>query len=85
MLQLNKAKILLLGKIGQIGYELMRVLPLLGNVIGMDKDEIDIASPDSIIRAMREIKPDVVVNTAGYTSVDRAEREAEIANQINGA
>jgi dTDP-4-dehydrorhamnose reductase len=84
-LQVYKAKILLIGKKGQIGYELMRVLPLLGSVVGIDKEEVDMASPDSIIRIMREIKPNVVVNTAGYTSVDRAESEENLANRINGA
>jgi dTDP-4-dehydrorhamnose reductase len=62
----------------------MRVLPLLGSVTGIDKEEVDMASPDSILRIMREVKPDVVVNTAGYTSVDRAESEENTANQING-
>jgi dTDP-4-dehydrorhamnose reductase len=79
-----KTKILLTGKYGQIGYELMRVLPLLGDVTAIDKEEVDMASPDSILAVMRDIKPDLVVNTAGYTSVDRAESEEDIAMRING-
>jgi dTDP-4-dehydrorhamnose reductase len=62
----------------------MRVLPLLGSVIGIDKEEVDMTNPNSILNVMREVKPDLVVNTAGYTSVDRAESEEATANRING-
>ncbi|HXM81143.1 MAG TPA: dTDP-4-dehydrorhamnose reductase [Burkholderiales bacterium] len=77
-------KILLTGRNGQVGWELERVLPLLGEVIATDRSKLDLAMPDAIRRVVRETKPDLIINAAAYTAVDRAEAEGELARQING-
>jgi dTDP-4-dehydrorhamnose reductase len=77
-------RILLTGKNGQVGWELQRSLPPLGNVIALSRDELDLASADAIRKTMRDIKPDIIVNAAAYTSVDRAETEADLAMAVNG-
>lgn len=77
-------KILLTGRNGQVGWELQRTLKPLGEVTALDVDELDLTSPGSIRRVVREIKPDVIVNAAAYTAVDRAEKEPELAQAING-
>jgi len=76
-------KILLTGKNGQLGWELARTLAPLGEVIAFDRAELDLAIPDRIVSAVRSVRPDVVVNAAAYTAVDRAESEPERAHAIN--
>lgn len=80
----NPKKILLLGKNGQVGWELQRTLSPLGNIIAMDQDDLDLLRVNDIRRTVREIKPDIIVNAAAYTAVDRAEEEPELAMAING-
>jgi len=75
--------ILLLGKQGQLGWELQRCLQPLGKVLAFDYPEIDLSAPQSIRPLIREIKPMVLVNATAYTAVDRAESEAELAMKIN--
>ena len=77
-------QILLLGKYGQLGWELNRTLLPLGEVIALDYPEIDLAQPDSIRKTIREVEPEVIVNATAYTAVDRAESEPELAMAING-
>jgi dTDP-4-dehydrorhamnose reductase len=77
-------KILLTGRNGQVGWELERALPALGEVIATDRTTLDLADPDAIRRVVRETKPDVIVNAAAYTAVDKAESETELAMRING-
>jgi dTDP-4-dehydrorhamnose reductase len=77
-------RILVSGARGQIGHELLRCLAPLGHVVGLDREALDLASADSIRRVMREIAPDVVVNAAAYTAVDKAEEEPAIARRVNG-
>ncbi|MCL4470389.1 MAG: NAD(P)-dependent oxidoreductase, partial [Gammaproteobacteria bacterium] len=77
-------KILLAGKNGQVGWELQRTLATLGNVVAVDRQGMDLASPDSIRNAIRTIRPDLIVNAAAYTAVDKAESEPELAMAING-
>ena len=77
-------RILLTGRSGQVGWELERTLPALGSVIATDRETLDLSDPDAIRRVVREAKPDVIVNPAAYTAVDRAESEPELARQING-
>ncbi|TCV84254.1 dTDP-4-dehydrorhamnose reductase [Sulfurirhabdus autotrophica] len=77
-------KILLIGKNGQVGWELQRTLATLGDVIPVDRNQMDLANPDSIRAVIREAKPDIIVNAAAYTAVDKAESEPELAMAING-
>ena len=77
-------KILVPGRNGQVGWELLTALEPLGTVIGLDRSGMDLASPDSIRRAIRDAKPDVIINAAAYNHVDRAESEPDLAMQVNG-
>lgn len=76
--------ILLTGKNGQVGWELQRTLAPLGNVVAFDVDELDLADADAIRRKVRELRPNIIVNPAAYTAVDKAESEPELAMAING-
>ncbi|POZ19612.1 dTDP-4-dehydrorhamnose reductase [Lelliottia aquatilis] len=79
--------ILLFGKTGQVGWELQRALAPLGNVIALDvhsKDFCgDFSNPEGIAQTVRRIKPDVIVNAAAHTAVDKAESEQEFAQLLN--
>ncbi len=75
--------ILLTGKTGQLGWELQRTLAPLGHVVALDRLQMDLSSPDSIRKAIRDISPDIIVNAAGCTAVDKAESEAGLAMQVN--
>ncbi len=77
-------KILLLGKDGQIGWELQRTLAPLGSIYAFGKDIFNLAALDTIRSKVREIRPDIIVNAAAYTAVDRAEEERDRALVING-
>lgn len=77
-------RILLLGATGQVGSALQRTLPELGEVAACDRSRVDLASADAIRSAVREFEPDIIVNAAAYTAVDRAESEPELAMAING-
>ncbi|GAO34666.1 dTDP-4-dehydrorhamnose reductase [Sulfuricella sp. T08] len=77
-------RILLIGKNGQVGWELERTLAPLGRVIAVDRKVVDLAKADTIVAAIREVKPDIIVNAAAYTAVDKAESEPELAMSING-
>lgn len=80
-------KILLFGKNGQVGWELQRALAPLGKIIALGSDAAnycgDFLNPAGIAETVQRIKPDVIVNAAAYTAVDKAEREPELAQQIN--
>ena len=76
-------KILLTGKNGQVGFELQRALAPLGEVIAVDHAECDLASPEAIRRLVRETKPDIIVNPAAYTAVDKAESDQDLAVAVN--
>jgi dTDP-4-dehydrorhamnose reductase len=76
-------RILLTGAGGQVGRELARLLPAHGDVIATDRSTLDLCKPDAIVQAMRDAKPDVVVNAGAYTAVDLAERERDLAFAVN--
>ena len=78
-----KPTILLTGKSGQIGGELLRLLPRVGEVTALDRDQLDLSKPEDIRKAIREVRPNVIVNAAAYTAVDQAEKEEPIARSIN--
>ena len=73
--------ILIIGKNGQVGWELSRTLAPLGRLVRVDYPEIDLTSGDSIRKWVRETAPAVVVNAAAYTAVDKAESEPERCRQ----
>jgi dTDP-4-dehydrorhamnose reductase len=77
-------KILLTGKNGQVGWELQRALASFGQVVAMDSKELDLADPDAIRRTVRNIAPDIIINPAAYTAVDKAESDATLAMAVNG-
>lgn len=80
-------KILLFGKGGQVGWELQRSLQLLGEVVALDFDSQDLAGdfskPESLRDTVNSVKPDVIVNAAAHTAVDKAETEPELARALN--
>ena len=75
--------ILIFGKNGQVGYELVRTLSTLGKTTAVDIEECDLTQPESIIRILETNAPEVIVNAAAYTAVDKAESEHEIAQKLN--
>ena len=77
-------RILLTGKNGQVGFELQRALAPLGEVIAVDQTECNLADQNAIRSLVGEIRPDIIVNPAAYTAVDKAESEPDIAFAING-
>jgi dTDP-4-dehydrorhamnose reductase len=80
-------KILLIGKNGQVGWELQRSLSVLGEVVAVDyfDKELcgDLTNPQGIAQTIRSVKPDVVVNAAAHTAVDKAESERELCQLLN--
>lgn len=81
-------KILLLGKNGQVGWQLQRALAPLGDVIALDRTNRvprcgDLGNLDALAQTVRVIAPKIIVNAAAYTAVDKAESEPEIAQLIN--
>jgi dTDP-4-dehydrorhamnose reductase len=79
-----RPRILLIGKVGQVGWELQRTLAPLGDLTCVDFPEIDLTSGDSLRQWMRDTRPGIVINAAAYTAVDKAESEPEKAMKING-
>lgn len=77
-------KILLTGKNGQVGYELERSLQGLGEVIALDRKQMNLADLRQVREVIRSVQPDLIVNPAAYTAVDKAESEIELAMCING-
>ena len=75
--------ILLFGKNGQLGWEFQRILPILGNVVALDREELDLCDGEAIQKTIAELKPDLIVNASAYTDVDLSEKETELAMKIN--
>jgi dTDP-4-dehydrorhamnose reductase len=78
-------KILLTGSAGQLGRELKRSLAPLGELIACDRRQLDLANPDALRNAVRDLAPTVIVNAAAYSAVDKAETETGLADAINAA
>lgn len=79
--------ILLFGKTGQVGWELQRALAPLGNLIALDVHSTDycgdFSNPEGVAETVKKIRPDVIVNAAAHTAVDKAESEPEFAQLLN--
>mgnify|MGYP002145058031 CR=1 FL=1 len=76
-------RILVTGRNGQVGDALTRSLQGLGDVVALERSQLDLADPDALRTAMRELQPSVVINAAAYTAVDAAESDEETAFRIN--
>lgn len=77
-------KILLLGKNGQLGWELQRSLAVVGDVVALDRHEgADLANREALLATVQAVAPQLIVNAAAYTAVDKAESDAEMARSIN--
>ena len=81
---MERTRILLIGKNGQVGWELRRALAPLAQVIPVDYPEIDLTDSAAIRKFISEVRPGWIVNAAAYTAVDKAESEPELALRING-
>ena len=81
---MRNTKILVFGRVGQVGWELRHKLACLGEVTAIDYPEIDFSKPDSIRTTVRTEKPAVIINAAAYTAVDKAESDPDLAMAING-
>jgi len=80
----KKQKILLIGKDGQVGWQLRRTLAPLGDIAAYDHPHLDLADADQVRAIVKEVQPTLIVNAAAYTDVDKAESESDKAMAING-
>jgi dTDP-4-dehydrorhamnose reductase len=76
-------KILLTGKDGQVGFALHKKLVSVGEVIATDRNELNLENSDAIRALIEKINPDMIINAAAYTDVDKAEAEIELARKVN--
>ena len=80
-------KILLFGKGGQVGWELQRSLAPLGDIVALDHDSTDycgnFGNPAGLLETVRDLKPDIIVNAAAHTAVDKAESEPDLVRTLN--
>ncbi len=76
-------KTLVIGSNGQLGQALAATAPVAADSTGFDLPELDITNVDALMNVCREAKPDIIINAAAYTAVDKAESEAELASAIN--
>ena len=80
---MNSKKILQIGTIGQVGWELLRTCAPLGEVVALDYPDVDLSDYAGLRKLVNEIKPNIILNAAAYTNVDKAESEPEVARAIN--
>jgi dTDP-4-dehydrorhamnose reductase len=76
-------KIFLTGLNGQVGFELQKKLSALWEIIATDREELDLTNPDAIRIFIDQTRPDIIINPAAYTAVDKAESEPDLAYLIN--
>ncbi len=86
---MSQKRILLIAPTGQVGWELLRCAQPLGTIIPVSRvanayGQVDLSNADSVRRIIQEVKPDIILNAAAYTAVDKAEEEMELAFQVNG-
>jgi dTDP-4-dehydrorhamnose reductase len=81
--QSKQPRILILGSQGQLGVELQRSFAGLGSITAIDRKSLDLANLDQIRAVVRQVQPELILNAAAYTAVDRAESETELAHAIN--
>jgi dTDP-4-dehydrorhamnose reductase len=77
-------RILLTGADGQLGQELQQTLMPLGEVIALTRQELDLSQGEHIRQLVQQIRPNLIVNSAAYTAVDKAESEVDLAQAVNG-
>ena len=80
---MTRPVILLTGAAGQLGFELARSLSPHGELVALDRAGLDLCDPDAIAATVRRVAPAIIVNAAGFTSVDRAESEPALSHAIN--
>jgi dTDP-4-dehydrorhamnose reductase len=80
---ITPAPILLTGKNGQIGFELKKILPRLGRLIAVDREDVDLSDSSETRRMVQELRPKLIVNAAAYTAVDQAETDQHAAHALN--
>jgi len=78
-----KTRILLIGKNGQIGHDLARLLPTVTEVVAVDRHQMDLSLPEIVRRTIRDVRPALIINAAAYTAVDQAEKDPTTAHAIN--
>lgn len=76
-------RLLITGNTGQIGWQLQRTLAPLGKVTARTHTQLNLADPETAARFVRDLAPDVIVNAAAYTAVDKAESEPDLAHTVN--
>ena len=81
--QSESPRVLIVGAAGQVGVELQRSFAGFGPIVAVDRETFDMADPEQTRALVRREKPDIILNAAAYTAVDRAESEAEVAKAIN--
>jgi dTDP-4-dehydrorhamnose reductase len=77
-------RVLIFGAAGQVGLELLGMAPSDARIIALDVGDVDVRDRDAVLRVTREVRPDAVINCAGYTNVDGAESAADDAMAVNG-
>ncbi|MGD0941109.1 MAG: dTDP-4-dehydrorhamnose reductase [Terracidiphilus sp.] len=78
-----QSRILIVGNAGQVGVELQRSFAAFGEIVGVDRESVDLADADQVRALVRRVEPGIILNAAAYTAVDRAESEPMIAQSVN--
>ncbi|SHK55300.1 dTDP-4-dehydrorhamnose reductase [Tepidibacter formicigenes] len=77
-------KILVTGSNGQLGIDIVNTLSKKYEVVGLDSKDLDITNLDNVLNTVKEIKPDIIINSAAYTNVDGCEENIDLAYKVNG-